>query len=66
MSPCRRFPRVLPPSYRSAAFGKWHLDGTRYGAIDLAEHDDVTHPLTYAGFEFFKGKGGNFNANKTE
>lgn len=59
-------PQVLPPNYRAAAFGKWHLDGTAFGAIDLDDHGDVTHVITYAGFEFFKGKGGNFNLNKTE
>jgi arylsulfatase A-like enzyme len=62
----RTLPRALPLNYRSAAFGKWHLDGTRYGAIDLDEHGDVTHPVSYAGFEYFEGKGGNFNLNKEE
>jgi arylsulfatase A-like enzyme len=52
-------PRALPPAYRSAAIGKWHLSGSRFGPADV--HDDLDHPIAFGGFEYFSGKGGNFN-----
>jgi arylsulfatase A-like enzyme len=56
-------PQVLAPAYRSAAIGKWHLGGGRYGAMD--KHNDNAHPVDFAGFEFFAGKDGNFNPAKS-